>query len=358
MATDRHDLNLTGSCVVWCGERFRPTAVLDCILSEKITVLHGIPTMFIAEMNALTEAYRDAIKNVRLGLLGGSPVTQSLRARLRSEFKRTKFVNAYGMTETSSAVCMTSIEDQDEYKGSTVGRPFPHISARIVARDDPTKTLRRGERGELLIRGYAVMPGYWYDPITTRANQYCEPTHPSQGTNDITHTWMRTGDEAVMDLEGYITITGRVKDIIIRGGENIYPLEIENVILCNPEIADVAVVGLPDDLYGEVVAAFMVLRLSSLTVENHARNLNCSPISSTQQTQTSTRAAGHGIGQIRQISDTEGVIQWAKSRLPSIQVPKYFFQISALPLTASGKVEKFTLRSKGTNWLNQAQSDI
>ncbi|KAL9062728.1 MAG: hypothetical protein Q9157_008683 [Trypethelium eluteriae] len=211
------------------------------------------------------------------------------------------------MTETSPVSAMTTTDDPMEKRVDSVGRLLPHVEAKVVDVGGRGRVLRCGERGELVVSGYCVMEGYWGDEEKTREVRVVD----KEGK-----VWMHTGDEASMDDEGYIRITGRIKDLIIRGGENIHPLEIENCLFAHPAIAEASVVGLPDKRYGEVVAAFIVR---------------------------------HSDSREEALLDAVEVREWVKKRLSNHLVPQCVFWIdsAAFPKTASGKIQKFKLRDMG-----------
>lgn len=235
---------------------------------------------------------------------------------------------AYGMTELSPLATVTAPLDTLERKLNTVGRAIPHCSIKVVAPDDPSKTLRTGEKGEIIASGYLVMAGYWKDETRTKEAIF-EELHEGRITR-----WMRTGDEAMIDEDGYVQITGRIKDIIIRGGENIYPVEIETCLLHHPKVTAAAVVGLPDPKLGEVLAAFLVLspdvEVSEGACGVDLRDSECIDASSMETTQI-----------------TPGMIRdHVQAHLAKHLVPKYVFWVSKMPLTSSGKLEKYRLRDK------------
>jgi len=246
MATATH-----GSAIVFPAEAFDPYATLKAVQEEKCTALYGVPTMFIAELELLktsTVPYA-GFEHLRTGIAAGTSVPSELMRKLHKILNLTELTICYGMTETSPVSAMTTTDDPLEKRIDSVGRLLPHVEAKVVDSTDGTTILPIGQRGELAVHGYLVMDKYWNDPDRT-----AEVMIP----DDTGKIWMHTGDEAQVDAEGYIKITGRIKDLLIRGGENIHPLEIENCLLAHPAIEDVSVVGLPDERYGEVVAAFVI----------------------------------------------------------------------------------------------------
>ncbi len=211
---------------------------------------------------------------------------------------------------------------------------LPHTSLKIVSRDDTTRTLRRGEKGELLISGYCIMKEYWED--AKRTSEALIVTSES----GVERVWLRSGDEAMVDTDGYVKITGRIKDIIIRGGENIYPPEIENMLLQHPLIGNASVVGLPDERYGEIIAAFVVVKEGVIAEEDAL--LVSEP--------TETGCVGK-LEKSPKILKKNEVQQWVRERLSKMMIPKYVFWVQKMPLTASGKIEKYKLRNLGIEML-------
>lgn len=246
MATATH-----GSAIVFPTEAFDPFATLKAVQEEKCTALYGVPTMFIAELELLqngTVPYA-GFQHLRTGIAAGSSIPAELMRKLHKVLNLTELTICYGMTETSPVSAMTTTDDPLEKRIDSVGRLLPHVEAKIIDPTDRTKILAVGQRGELAVHGYLVMKEYWGAPDRT-----AEVMIP----DDAGKLWMHTGDEAEMDERGYIKITGRIKDIIIKGGENIHPLEVENCLFAHPGIKEVSVVGLPNERYGEVVAAFVI----------------------------------------------------------------------------------------------------
>ena len=256
MATATH-----GSAIVFPAEAFDPYATLKSVQEEKCTALYGVPTMFIADLELLQNgtAPYTGFEYLRTGIAAGSSIPAELMRKLHKVLNLTELTICYGMTETSPVSAMTTTDDPMVKRIDSVGRPMPHVEVKIVNPANRTKILPIGERGELAVHGYLVMKEYWGAPDRT-----AEVMIP----DDEGKVWMHTGDEAEMDAEGYIKITGRIKDIIIKGGENIHPLEVENCLFAHPDIKEVSVVGLPDERYGEVVAAFVIPRQrSGITVD-------------------------------------------------------------------------------------------
>ena len=260
MATATH-----GAAIVFPAEAFDAVETLHSLRDYRCTALYGVPTMFIAQLEALQEGMvsLDGFENLRTGTIAGSTVAPELMRILHQRLNLTELTICYGMTETSPISAMTTMADPMDRRIDSVGRLLPNVEAKIVAPDDPTRILPIGERGEVAVSGYHVMKGYWEAPSRT-----AEVLIPDTDGK----VWMHSGDEGMMDAEGFLKITGRLKDLIIRGGENIHPLEIENCLLAHPAIADVAVVGLPDDRYGECVAAFAVAHCGASITSDEVRD--------------------------------------------------------------------------------------
>ncbi|MFE6776246.1 AMP-binding protein [Streptomyces sp. NPDC057702] len=284
-----------GACVVIPAPTFDAVATLHAVERERCTSLYGVPTMFIAELNLPDFATYD-LSSLRTGIMAGSPCPVEVMRRVVAEMHMDEVAIAYGMTETSPVSTQTRVEDDLERRTATVGRVMPHIEVKII---DPATgvTVPRGEAGELCTRGYSVMLGYWDQPERT-----AEAIDAAR--------WMHTGDLAVMREDGYVQIVGRIKDMIIRGGENVYPREIEEFLYSHPKIADVQVVGVPDEKYGEEIAACVILRdpANPLTRDELAR--------------------------------------FCRGRLAHYKVPRYLRVVDAFPMTVSGKVRKMELRDE------------
>jgi acyl-CoA synthetase (AMP-forming)/AMP-acid ligase II len=246
MATATH-----GSAIVFPKEAFDPVATLEAVREYKGTGLYGVPTMFVAELDLLAHGAvpRDGYQHLRTGIAAGSSIPAELMRKLHKQLNLTELTICYGMTETSPVSAMTTTDDPIEKRIDSVGKLMPHVKAKVVSPSNWSETLDIGQRGELAVSGYLLMKGYWDDEKRTK-----ECLAPDEDGV----LWMHTGDEASMDEEGYIKITGRIKDLIIKGGENIHPLEVENCLFAHTGVKEVSVVGLPDERYGEVVAAFIV----------------------------------------------------------------------------------------------------
>ena len=265
MATKTH-----GSAIVWPSESFNPTAAIQALTEYSCTALHGVPTMFVAELELLAHAPLSDLNfpRLRTGIAAGSSIPAELMRKLHNRLNLNDLTICYGMTETSPVSAMTTTDDPIQKRVETVGRLMPHVSAKVVDPSDWSHTLDVGEKGELAVSGYLVMKGYWGDP--ERTAEVLQPGPDVNGNGNET-MWMHTGDEASMDEEGYVTISGRIKDLIIRGGENIHPLEVENCLFGHPGVQEVSVIGLPDERYGEVVAAFVVKREGERLEEEDVR---------------------------------------------------------------------------------------
>ncbi|MFI2261160.1 AMP-binding protein [Streptomyces tubercidicus] len=284
-----------GACIVIPGPAFEAATTLRAVQDERCTSLYGVPTMFIAELNHPDFASYD-LSSLRTGIMAGSPCPEEVMKRVVAEMHMAEVSICYGMTETSPVSTQTRRDDDLAHRTGTVGRVLPHIEVKVA---DPTSgvTVPRGTPGELRTRGYSVMLGYWAEPERT-----AEVIDAAR--------WMHTGDLAVMNDDGYVRIVGRIKDMIIRGGENVYPREIEEFLYSHPKIADVQIVGVPDEKYGEEIAACVILR----DPENPLTH--------------------------------EELADYCRSRLAHYKVPRYLEILDAFPMTVSGKVRKVELRER------------
>jgi fatty-acyl-CoA synthase len=289
-----------GACIVVPAPAFEPTATLRAVEQERCTSLYGVPTMFIAELDLADFADYD-LSTLRTGIMAGSPCPVEVMRKVIERMHMSEVTIAYGMTETSPVSTQTGSDDDLEHRTTTVGRVHPHVEVKIV---DPISgaCVARGESGELCTRGYSVMQGYWNDPEQTA------------GAIDAAG-WMHTGDLATMDEDGYVNIVGRSKDMIIRGGENVYPREIEEFLYSHPDIRDVQVVGVPDARFGEEIAAFVITR------------------------------PGRAL-------DTESVREFCAGRIAHYKVPRYVIVIEEFPMTVTGKIQKFRLREQAIEELD------
>jgi fatty-acyl-CoA synthase len=281
-----------GACIVIPAEAFDARATLEAAAEERCTSLYGVPTMFIAELND-PEFGRFDLSSLRTGIMAGSPCPIEVMKRVRSEMHMEEVTICYGMTETSPVSTQTTRDAPLEKQVGTVGQVHPHIEVKIV---DPEsgRTLPRGQAGELCTRGYSVMLGYWDDTEATWA-----------AIDEA--RWMHTGDLAVMDDEGYVNIVGRIKDMIIRGGENIYPREIEEFLYTHPDVADVQVIGVPDERYGEQVCAWVVLKEGAPLTEEELR-------------------------------------EFCHGNIARYKIPHYIRFVDSFPMTVTGKIQKFKMR--------------
>ncbi|MFG3282234.1 AMP-binding protein [Streptomyces sp. NPDC048111] len=282
-----------GACVVIPAPSFDPEATLRAVQRERCTSLYGVPTMFIAELNLPGFASYD-LTSLRTGIMAGSPCPEEVMKRVVAEMHMADVSICYGMTETSPVSTQTRTDDDLERRTGTVGRVMPHVEVKVV---DPAGggTVARGEAGELCTRGYSVMLGYWDEPERT-----AEAIDAAR--------WMHTGDLAVMREDGYVEIVGRIKDMIIRGGENVYPREIEEFLHRHPKIADVQVVGVPDERYGEEILACVIPRDPA-------------------DPPTLPEITAH-----------------CRERLAHYKIPRLLRILDAFPMTVSGKVRKVELR--------------
>ncbi|MGL5850585.1 MAG: AMP-binding protein, partial [Phycicoccus sp.] len=282
-----------GACMVYPGPGFDPAETLAAVAEERCTSLYGVPTMFIAEWS-LQNFAAFQLDSVRTGIMAGSPCPASTMTAL-IEAGIDEMTICYGMTETSPVSTQTRTDDSFERKVGTVGAVHPHLEIKVV---DPAsgETVPRGTPGEFCTRGYSVMLGYWEEPAKT--------------AEVLRDGWMHTGDIAVMDENGYVQITGRIKDMVIRGGENVYPREVEEFLHTHPDVLDVQVVGVPDERYGEELCAWvrMAEGADPLTVER--------------------------------------VREFAARRLAHFKVPRYLMVVDEFPMTVTGKVRKVEMREK------------
>lgn len=280
-----------GSCMVIPNDSFDPFLTLQTVEEEQCTGLHGVPTMFIAMLDH-PDFSRFDLSSLRTGIMAGSPYPIEVMRRVVSEMHQGEITIAYGMTETSPVSFQSSTSDPLERRVSTVGRIHPHLEVKIVDADG--KVVPRGEKGELLTRGYSVMRGYWND------------AESSAGAIDDAG-WMHTGDLATIDEEGYCNIVGRIKDLIIRGGENIYPREIEEFLFAHPAISDVQIFGIPDRKFGEIICAWVKLHKDA------------------------------------QLSE-EDLSEYCRQRIAHYKVPAHIRFVDQFPMTVTGKIQKFVMR--------------
>ena len=281
-----------GSCMVVPGESFDPLATLETTAAERCTALYGVPTMFIAELTQPRFAEFD-LTSLRTGIMAGSPCPVEVMKKVQSIMHMPEVTICYGMTETSPVSTQSLLDDPLEKRVSTVGRVHPHVEVKIIDAETG-RIVPHGTPGELCTRGYSVMLGYWNNEAATRESI------DAAG-------WMHTGDVATMDADGYVNIVGRIKDMIIRGGENIYPREVEEYLLTHPDIVDAQVIGVPSERYGEEVMAWVRARADSgLTAE--LLTLFC------------------------------------KDRIATYKIPAYWRFVDSFPMTVTGKIQKFRMR--------------
>ena len=329
MATATH-----GSAIVFPTEAFDPYATLTAVQEEKCTALYGVPTMFIAELELLQNntVPHTGFEHLRTGIAAGSSIPAELMRKLHRTLNLTELTICYGMTETSPVSAMTTTDDPLEKRTDSVGKLLPHVEAKVVSPTDFTEILPVGQRGELAVHGYLVMKEYWNAP--DRTAEVMVPDNDGK-------VWMHTGDEAEMDEEGYIKITGRIKDIIIRGGENIHPLEVENCIFGLEAVREVSVVGLADERYGEVVAAFVV--------KQEGQNLTANEVRKWVGDKLSRHLGMLSVFHYMMMTGNEHETNTEPS------VPKYVFWVETYPKTASGKIQKFKLKEEGIRLVKEGQ---
>ena len=291
-----------GACMVYPSETFEPSSTLEACAQERCTSLYGVPTMFIAEL--ANERFSEFdLGPLRTGIMAGSPCPIEVMKRVSAEMGIEEMSIAFGMTETSPVTTQVRCDDTLENRCGTVGEAAPHVEIKIV---DPAtgRTVARGEPGEFCARGYVVMQGYWNDPERT-----------AESIDE--HRWMHTGDLATMDEHGYVRIVGRIKDMVIRGGENVYPREIEEFLYTHPAIADVQVIGVPDERYGEELMAWVIPRAGVSLTEDEVK-------------------------------------EFCRSKIARYKVPRYVKFVDSFPMTVTGKVQKFKMREVAIDELGLA----
>jgi fatty-acyl-CoA synthase len=285
-----------GACMVIPAPAFDAEATLRAVQDERCTSLYGVPTMFIAELEHPNFAQYD-LSSLRTGIMAGSPCPIETMRRCVSQMHMSEVTICYGMTETSPVSTQTGADDTMEQRVGTVGRTHPHLESKVVS-PETGAIVERGTTGELCTRGYSVMLGYWNDEERTG--------------------WMHTGDLAVMDADGYLNIVGRIKDMVIRGGENVYPREIEEFLMGHPDVADVQVIGVPDPRFGEELMAWIIPR---------------------------------GGAEL----DRDQIADFCRGKIAHYKVPRYVQCVSEFPLTVTGKVMKFKLRERAMEELGLVQ---
>ena len=291
-----------GSAMVYPGEAFDPLAVLETVHAERCTGLYGVPTMFIAALNH-PEFKRFDVASLRTGIMAGSPCPVEVMKRVVSEMHMSEVTICYGMTETSPVSFQTAADDPLEKRVGTVGRVHPHVEVKIVDADG--RVVPPGTPGELCTRGYSVMRGYWNDPDKT-----AEAIDAGR--------WMHTGDLATLDAEGYCNIVGRIKDMVIRGGENVYPREIEEFLYRHPKVQDVQVIGVPDPKYGEELCAWVKPKPGATVTADEIRD-------------------------------------FCKGQIAHYKVPRYVKFVDGFPMTVTGKIQKYLMREQMKKELGLAE---
>ena len=289
-----------GATMVIPGQAFDPGLTLKTIESERCTAVYGVPTMFIAMLGHADFAGRD-LSSLRTGIMAGSVCPVEVMKRCVNEMNMTEVAIAYGMTETSPVSCQTLIDDDLERRTASIGRAHPHVEVKIV---DPETggIVERGQPGEFCTRGYSVMVGYWNDEDKTREAIDAEG-------------WMHTGDLAVMREDGYCNIVGRIKDMVIRGGENVYPREVEEFLYTHPDIEDAQVIGVPDDRYGEEICAWLRMKPGAAPL------------------------------------DADAVRAFATGKMAHYKIPRYIHVVDEFPMTITGKVRKVDMRAESVKLL-------
>jgi fatty-acyl-CoA synthase len=288
-----------GACMVYPAETFDPEATLEACARERCTSVYGVPTMFIAELAHERFSEFD-LGPLRTGIMAGSPCPIEVMKRVSAEMGIDEMSIAFGMTETSPVTTQVPRDDTLENRCGTVGQVMPHVEIKIVE-PETGRTVRRGEPGEFCARGYVVMQGYWNDPERTAESIDAQ-------------RWMHTGDLATMDEEGYVRIVGRIKDMVIRGGENVYPREIEEFLYTHPAVADVQVIGVPDERYGEELMAWVIPRPGETVSE-------------------------------------EAIREFCKGQIAHYKIPRYVKLVDSFPMTVTGKVQKFKMREQAVEEL-------
>jgi fatty-acyl-CoA synthase len=289
----------SGAAIVYPADAFEPEATLQACVQERCTSLYGVPTMFIAMLDHPQRASAD-LRALRTGIMAGSPCPIEVMKRVGTEMGIEQISIAFGQTETSPVSTFVRVDDTLEHRCATVGQVMPHTEIKIV---DPAngQVRPRGQAGEFCARGYLVMRGYWNDP--ERTGESIDPAG-----------WMHSGDLATMDDHGYVRIVGRIKDMVIRGGENVYPREIEEFLYSHPDIADVQVIGVPDERYGEELMAWVIPRSEGVLTEEDVRT-------------------------------------YCRGQIAHFKIPRYVKFVDEFPMTVTGKVQKFKMREQAIDEL-------
>ena len=295
-----------GACMVVPSEAFDPTLALEAVQAERCTSLYGVPSMFIAEL-ALPDFTTFDLASLRTGVMAGSPCPVEVMKQVQKDMHMPEVTICYGMTETSPVSTQSLTDDPLEKRVGTVGRVHPHVEVKIVEAASG-RTVGRGERGEYCTRGYSVMLGYWNNAAATGA--------AIDGAG-----WMHTGDLATMDDDGYVNIVGRIKDMIIRGGENVYPRETEEFLHSHPAVLDAQVFGIPSEQYGEEVMAWIRLRPGTTTTG-------------------------------------DDLAAFCKGRISSFKIPRYWKFVEEYPMTVTGKIQKYRMREAAVAELGLEQAAV
>ncbi len=297
---------LTHGVTMVMVENFDPLLVLASVQKEKCTALYGVPTMFIAELNHPMFGMFD-LSSLRTGIMAGSLCPVNTMKDVMEKMHMEEIIIVYGLTESSPGMTATTVSDPPEIRAATVGKALPYVEVNVI-NPDTGEQCAAGEQGELCCRGYNVMKGYYKNPEET------ERVIDAGG-------WLHSGDLGVMDESGYVKVTGRIKDMIIRGGENIYPREIENFLFQMPQIKNVEVAGVPSEKYGEEVGAFIILKEEASLTEEDVRD-------------------------------------FCRGRISRHKIPRYVFFLDEYPMTASGKIQKYKLREKSLEWLKERGEEV
>ncbi|MDJ0654586.1 MAG: AMP-binding protein [Xanthomonadales bacterium] len=292
-----------GAAMVFPGDAFDPETTLEAVAAEQCTALHGVPTMFVMELDHPRFREFD-LSSLRTGIIAGAPCPEELMKRIISDLGMEQVLIGYGQTELSPVNHLTLPDDSLEHRTQTVGRPIPYIEVKIVDSDD--RVVPVGEQGEICTRGYSVMKCYWNDPEKT--------------AETIIDGWLHSGDLGTMDEDGYVRITGRIKDMIIRGGENIYPREVEEFLYTHPKVTEVQVFGVPDARYGEEVCAWIQLKEGETATEDEIK-------------------------------------AFCKDRITHFKVPRHIRFVDEYPMTVTGKIRKVEMREIMTRELSENQAE-
>ena len=296
-----------GACIVTPGEAFEPGATLSAIQRESCTSLYGVPTMFIAELGHPDMDHTDC-STLRTGVMAGSPCPVEVMRQVLERMHIAEVTICYGMTETSPVSTQTRVDDSVDKRVGSVGRVHPHVELKVIS-PETGRVLPRGESGELCTRGYSVMLGYWDNPAAT-----------AQAID--AGRWMHTGDLATIDDDGYVNIVGRIKDMIIRAGDNIYPREVEEFLYTHPDIEDAQVIGVPSDAYGEEVMAWVKPKAGAAATTLTAETLTA----------------------------------FCRGHIATVKIPRYWKLVDEFPMTITGKVQKFKMRELATTELGLADA--